>query len=304
MQGILQHPWIGGEVSRSSGRLLRDPQPEWDVLIIDEASKTTFQQFIVPAGFAKKWILVGDVRQLSPFLESSELMTNLDQMKDENNNSFTPASQRACLLIRQLIEYANPPKHSRRSGVYKGGPILLIEPSEVPSSFIAEINAQDAESLNQLQIVLVGSRPVNSLWENCRYFTPSQVKSDAEANLFMLSSDIIMCGSDCYEQIAEILPPHAIVRNSRFEEAEVTKNRSDHYGTKGKYTGRHPMSSESLNHDWSHEITWRLNRAYELKAGIKSPCKSGNHKLILSCQNPKMSKSELKKFGVLHFLPF
>ena len=137
---------------------------------------------------------------------------------------------------------------------------------------------------------------MNSLWENCRYFTPSQVKSDAEANLFMLSSDIIMCGSDCYEQIAEILPPHAIVRNSRFEEAEVTKNRSDHYGTKGKYTGRHPMSSESLNHDWSHEITWRLNRAYELKAGIKSPCKSGNHKLILSYQNPKMSKSELKKF--------
>ena len=111
----------------------------------------------MPAGFAKKWILVGDVRQLSPFLESSELMTNLDQMKDENNNSFTPASQRACLLIRQLIEYANPPKHSRRSGVYKGSPILLIEPSEVPSSFIAEINAQDAESLNQLQIVLVGS---------------------------------------------------------------------------------------------------------------------------------------------------
>ena len=25
------------------------------------------------------------------------------------------------------------------------------------------------------------------------------------------------------------------------------------------------MSSQSLNHDWSHEITWRLNRTYELK---------------------------------------
>ena len=48
MQGILQHPRIAGE-SSSKGRLLRDPQPEWDVLIIDEASKTTFQQFIVPA---------------------------------------------------------------------------------------------------------------------------------------------------------------------------------------------------------------------------------------------------------------
>jgi len=301
MQGILQHPWIGGEASRSSGRLLRDPQPEWDVLIIDEASKTTFQQFIVPAGFAKKWILVGDVRQLSPFLESSELMTNLDQMKDEDNNSFTPASQRACLLIRQLIEYANPPKHSRRGGVRSGSPILLIEPSEVPSSFIAEINAQDSESLNQLQITLVGSRPANSRWENCRYFTPGQVKSDAEANLFMLSSDIIMCGSDCYEQVAEILPPHAIVRNSRFEEAEVTKNRSDQYGTKGQYTGRHPMSSESLNHDWSHEITWRLNRAYELKAGNQTALQKWESQidsLLPKSQNVKKRIEEVRSIAL------
>ena len=76
-----------------------------DVLIIDEASKTTFQQFIVPAGFAKKWVLVGDICQLSPFLEASELMTNLDQMKDENGNLFTPASQRACLIIHQLQKF-------------------------------------------------------------------------------------------------------------------------------------------------------------------------------------------------------
>jgi hypothetical protein len=301
MQGILQHPWIGGEASRSSGRLLRDPQPEWDVLIIDEASKTTFQQFIVPAGFAKKWILVGDVRQLSPFLESSELMTNLDQMKDEDDNPFTPASQRACLVIRQLNQYANPPKHSKRSGVRSGSPILMIEPSEVPSSFIAEINARNTESLNQLQVILVGSRPANSSWENCRYYTPGQVKSDAEANLFMLSSDIIMCGSDCYEQVAEILPPHAIVRNGRFEAAEVTSNRSDQYGSKGQFIGRHAMSSESLNHDWSHEITWRLNRAYELKSGNQTALQKWESQidsLLPKSQNVKKRIEEVRSIAL------
>ena len=46
--------------------------------------------------------LVGDVRQLPPFLETSELMTNLDQMKDDQNQPFTNAAQRSCLLIRQM----------------------------------------------------------------------------------------------------------------------------------------------------------------------------------------------------------
>ena len=58
MQGILNHPWISEDRSKS-GRLMKDPQPQWDVLIIDEASKTTFQQFIIPATFSKRWILVG-----------------------------------------------------------------------------------------------------------------------------------------------------------------------------------------------------------------------------------------------------
>ena len=94
----------------------------------------------------------------------------------------------------------------------------------------------------------------------------------------MLSSDIIICGSDCYEAIAELLPPHSIVRNGRFSESEVTANRQEYFGNKDSFTERHPMSSQSLNHDWSHEITWRLNRSYELK-------NSNNNKMQTSYEN-------------------
>ncbi|MHA7629638.1 AAA domain-containing protein [Corallococcus sp. M7] len=72
--GILQHPDIrAGSRSEHLGRT-----PIFDVLILDEASKTTFQEFLVPALLARKWILVGDPRQLSPYVEEEHLAANLD----------------------------------------------------------------------------------------------------------------------------------------------------------------------------------------------------------------------------------
>ncbi|MHA1279288.1 MAG: AAA domain-containing protein [Candidatus Helarchaeota archaeon] len=70
--GILQHPEIKKE--RFKGN------PIFDYLIIDEASKTTFQEFLVPAIFAKKWIIVGDPRQLSPYVETSTIESNLSTL--------------------------------------------------------------------------------------------------------------------------------------------------------------------------------------------------------------------------------
>ena len=45
----------------------------FDYLIIDESSKETFLNFLVPAIHAKKWILVGDYRQLPPYVDDNEL---------------------------------------------------------------------------------------------------------------------------------------------------------------------------------------------------------------------------------------
>lgn len=66
--GILQHPDI-----KAKGNFT----PQFDVLIIDEASKTTFQEFLVPALLAKRWILVGDVKQLSPYVDDEQTAINI-----------------------------------------------------------------------------------------------------------------------------------------------------------------------------------------------------------------------------------
>lgn len=72
MIGILQHPDIRANKQGAS----------FDVLIVDEASKVTFSDFIVPALHAKRWILVGDVKQLSPYVENDYVSENIATMLD------------------------------------------------------------------------------------------------------------------------------------------------------------------------------------------------------------------------------
>jgi len=72
VMGILKHPDIEAEKAT--------PKAVFDLLIIDEASKTTFQEFIVPALFCKRWILVGDNMQLSPFVDDLIIKKTLDSI--------------------------------------------------------------------------------------------------------------------------------------------------------------------------------------------------------------------------------
>ena len=70
--GILQHPDI-----RKRSKERRGADPEFDVLVVDEASKTLFQEFLVPALWAKRWIIVGDPKQLSPYVDEDAMAVNI-----------------------------------------------------------------------------------------------------------------------------------------------------------------------------------------------------------------------------------
>lgn len=71
--GILQHPDI-----KKRGKERRGADPEFDVLVVDEASKTPFQEFLVPALWAKRWVIVGDPKQLSPYVDENEMAVNVE----------------------------------------------------------------------------------------------------------------------------------------------------------------------------------------------------------------------------------
>lgn len=89
--GILQYPNFKN--IKKYGYII----PEFDYLIIDESSKTTFQEFLVPAIFAKKWIIIGDVKQLSPFTDTLYIRINLDSLLNDK------AQKRALIVFLKLL---------------------------------------------------------------------------------------------------------------------------------------------------------------------------------------------------------
>jgi hypothetical protein len=97
--GIVNHPLFRGrdEDLHVSERPITT-MPHWDVLIVDEASKTLIQEFMVPALMARRWIIVGDVRQLPPFTDRADIVANLRDLVDEKDRPMFPptTSARAC----------------------------------------------------------------------------------------------------------------------------------------------------------------------------------------------------------------
>ena len=215
-------------------------------------------------------------------------MTNLDQMKDDEGKPFTPAAQRACLLLRQLRNVRQAPKI----------PIVLVEPNEVPSFVAKELEAREQQHRPRLDITLIGSKHLDT--GSFRVSTPSDY-TESEHHLSLLGSDIIIIGSDAYHRMAEYIPPYAVFRPGRYELSAISKSRTNRLDDLPDYdTHRGPASlgTEELNHDWSHEVSWRLNRAYELKVSKNQKQeKIGNPKLINCFQFHKTLSSELRKYG-------
>ena len=95
MIGILQHPAI---------KQNKDDIP-FDVMIVDEASKVTFLDFIVPALYAKKWILVGDIKQLPPYIEETYIQEYLRSLILESKYDETAILERA--ELKKVISSRN-----------------------------------------------------------------------------------------------------------------------------------------------------------------------------------------------------
>ena len=113
--GILAHPSI--QSARDSRAY-----PEFDYLIVDEASKTTLDEFLVPAMCAKRWIIVGDPYQLAPFCEEAELgaalTTALSQPVVQDEQWL---EQAASVSVKREVKAAVEYALMERAVRFKGG---------------------------------------------------------------------------------------------------------------------------------------------------------------------------------------
>lgn len=274
--GIVNHPLFRGR--DEDKKIWERPiatMPHWDVLIVDEASKTLIQEFMVPALMAKKWIIVGDVRQLPPFADRSDIVANLRELVDDNDKPvFPPDHQRARLLIYRL---AHPSRRQR------GMRWLIVESPGVLGWVAREL---EAHPVSDLEVVRVLSRFGSSLGP-VRELSLASIRDGRPDALRLAAADWILVGDDLLPEVAPFLPGNMMMASDLIGPPVVLEEDNPlHFRQQawlvqaGSLPNKYPDRGEEIStfekaqswerewlarHDLAQELAWRLTRTHELK---------------------------------------
>jgi len=270
MESILGHPWIlearreGMESRSTDSKVIKSPQPHWDVLIIDESSKTTFNEFIVPAMFCKKFVLVGDIRQLPPFTQEGEFIANLESI-----NNFNYSDQRAMILHSQLLGISKPNKQDSS--------VMLVEQNKVVTRLLKEWSARHENALHfpkqNLTVVSSKFNSDNSLssTENIDCYSPQEILDDDIIALRVMTSKIIVIDEDSLRIIEHLIPPMSTIWGPKTIESSFQRmnRRALEYRNHSSFKN-HNITQRGGKKiveipEWSSEMSWRLTRLSELK---------------------------------------
>ncbi|MBM7114914.1 AAA domain-containing protein [Archangium primigenium] len=267
--GILAHPALRDEAQS------RSKPPRFDVLILDETSKTTFQEMLVPALSAERWIVVGDVRQLPPFTDREDLEAALRDVApgERRADRFMPAHQRACLLLHRL---------TRPSLQGKAVRWLLPEESEVLEFLARELASRAGDpALSGLEVVRIVSRvpaPPSVLYTEV---SVEQLRRGAPEALRVLGARWVLVEPALLGQVERWLPPDPCWTREELRSRQVlAPYRGAHWRRARnalplpvRERGQELSTLEAVEaneaaflkeKDWAVEVGWRLVRVHEL----------------------------------------
>lgn len=205
--------------------------PLFDYMIIDEASKTTFAEFLVPALYAERWIISGDVKQLSPYVDQRPITDNLANMRAMNGEK-REYDKEICLQVFQATTGGKG---------YKGRIVVLPDDSDLFAKY-----TEQAKGLLQLER------------KSDRHSLLMQVADRApetmEESLNTLGASIVLVPDSALEEVAEHLPP---TLEANVKMPSVFARRAEYLRKESKHRNEEKT--------WEQEIAWRLSRQYELR---------------------------------------
>ena len=261
--GILQHPYFKGRKNVNTPIV-----PSFDYLIIDESSKTTFQEFLVPALYAKKWILVGDVMQLSPFTNKEYIVANIDTIvndKDLKEAIFF------LFHLNQIFKYNNDLKI-----IFPIGSSTL---KEFLNEYINRYKNQYHEKIFEKRILVIENLTLintkNYVIDNIEFL---DIKNLTDQRLKLVAYDLILINQAYINEVLDYLPEtHIILRKNNWEETKHAYLTSYYFNYNKIYLKNKDNNSNNLfkivqnintlltEKNWAEEIAWRLDRIYQLR---------------------------------------
>jgi len=256
--GINQFPPIRDRVTFENG-IRKDTDLPMDILfdymIIDESSKTTFQEFLVPAMLAKKWILVGDIKQLSPFVEQSHIVHNFNVVVPKE-------TQKGIRIVFETLHNTYDKKN------------------KIQNPYIVEVSQKEEQEIKKYL----------NFWnekDNNPYKDRIISYSNEEDLLKLLGSDLILIKDGTFEERKENLPKtHLVIlkRNCDSDDFWFKQNYLTHKKRLSRFATINNNFSKDNNpfeykeyfkgmlkeQNWAEAISWRMIRVYERRM-LKNP---------------------------------
>jgi superfamily I DNA and/or RNA helicase len=279
--GLLQHPMIKNAINKSAPIV-----PIFDYLIIDESSKTTFQEFLVPALYAKKWILVGDIKQLSPFVDQENIINNFNDIVSKN-------IQKANLI---LFHFFHKNKFNDSFNY------CIIEKDEIIEEILKELkllkvkdNNKIKEKIELTSFLIKRNKENNS--EDIPIITLEDCQNGNKKSWRLYGSKIIFVKESEYNFIQEYIPSNMLLLNHKNFLKEAQHFRANYY-----YMGNNKKIKEKIekkNKDlkdkkWAEEITWRIIRQYELRS-----TKNNNYEKDINLLIPQKNPDYKNKISII-----
>ncbi|MEI8202836.1 MAG: AAA domain-containing protein [Bacteroidota bacterium] len=291
--GILQHPKFKTRKGRMEGNcryISNEPiYPEFDYLIIDECSKTTFQEFLVPALYAKKWILVGDVMQLSPFTDREEIVSNIEQLNIDGKQ-LNYELQQAAFYLQKLKDCLSNVNNRF---------VFPVE-QEVMEFLIIELIKGRMIDFKNKRICFIVKEEI----EDVRNEFMVKMSIGSAIPLEMVAYDIIFIEKDLLEKNIHKLPEsHVVLRSIKWTESEHAFLHNFYqlqYNFSLKERGKEinnsfdiakQLNAYFLEKNWAEEVAWRVDREHQLRMVQKSK-KKGNYSKVIEELIPKSVPKE------------
>lgn len=296
--GILQHPKFkerkGVAKKDDTGKFRyysNEPiVPEFDYLIIDESSKTTFQEFLVPALYAKKWILVGDVMQLSPFTEREEIVSNIEQLSIEGKYISNELQQAVFYLQKLKDIFFFETKEGKREKSKHNKFVLPVD-FKVLVEIQKELEYRQNKDFGNKIVYLIHKKNINEF-----------------SKLELSVADLIFIESNLLELNQNLIPEsHAVLRSTKWEGSEhaFTHNvYQQQHSFQHKEKGREFENSfdivESVNthfveKSWAEEIAWRVDREHQIRLTKNSKLKGSYGKMIEELIPKSLDKEKVEE---------
>ncbi|MBT7618735.1 MAG: AAA family ATPase [Calditrichaeota bacterium] len=239
--GILQHPGIRAQ--RYGESIGFEP---FDLMIIDEASKTTFPEFLVPAMYANKWIVVGDVKQLSPYVEELDLADNIEGL-------VQPEQAKASYVVSSA--------ENRWDFNQFGGGIATVD-NEIRPLWESELQKRSVANIDLDSVKTIEMNGISGCIPELLY------------------CDVVIGSPDSLRKYQKRLPSD--LRLFSDKSTELIDWEASHQAYISSIKNRNNQDTETT---WASEIAWRLIRSFELRQnpGEKDKYNKGINSLIPLC---------------------